>query len=47
MSTTTSSGSKEFNRVRASMTISLPPIFVQDPIEGIEEMLDSMILRYE
>lgn len=38
---------QEFVRVKASMTISLPPIFVQDPTEGIEEMLDSMILRYE
>ncbi|KAF8322300.1 hypothetical protein DL93DRAFT_2072219 [Clavulina sp. PMI_390] len=28
------------------MTISLPPIFVADPQEGISEMLDSMILRY-
>jgi DNA-directed RNA polymerase I subunit RPA43 len=37
---------EEFKRIQARMTISLPPIFVQDPTEGIEEMLDSMILRY-
>lgn len=37
---------EEFKRIQASMTISLPPIFAQDPTDGIEEMLDSMILRY-
>lgn len=38
---------QEFHRVQVNMTVSLPPIFVRDPTEGIEEMLDSMILRYE
>ena len=37
--------SGEFKHVRARMTVSLPPIFTLDPTEGIEEMLDSMILR--
>lgn len=36
---------EEFKRVHAKMVVSLPPIFVRDPQEGIEEMLDSMILR--
>ena len=35
----------EFHVVKASLRLSVPPIFANNPRAGIEEMLDSMIMR--
>jgi len=35
----------EFHVVKASLRLSIPPIFANNPRAGIEEMLDSMIMR--
>ncbi|KAJ7733750.1 hypothetical protein DFH07DRAFT_845309 [Mycena maculata] len=36
----------EFQVVQASLVVSVPPIFASNPQKGVEEMLDSMIMRY-
>lgn len=36
----------EFQVINASLTLSVPPIFADNPRAGVEEMLDSMIMRY-
>lgn len=36
----------QFRVVRASMVVSIPPVFASDPRAGVEEMLDSMVMRY-
>ncbi|TRM69630.1 hypothetical protein BD626DRAFT_390586 [Schizophyllum amplum] len=36
----------EFQVVRASLVISVPPAFTADPARGALEMLDSMVMRY-
>jgi DNA-directed RNA polymerase I subunit RPA43 len=36
----------EFQVVRASLVLSVPPIFAANPRAGVEELLDSMIMRY-
>ncbi|KAH9892460.1 hypothetical protein C8Q73DRAFT_698109 [Cubamyces lactineus] len=35
-----------FRVVRASLTVSVPPVFAADLRGGVEEMLDSMLMRY-
>lgn len=35
----------EFQTVTASLVVSVPPIFASNPHGGVEEMLDSMIMR--
>lgn len=35
----------EFTVVHASMVVSIPPVFANDPRAGVEEMLDSMLMR--
>lgn len=36
----------EFQVVKASLVVSIPPIFTSDPRAGVEEMLDSMVMRH-
>ncbi|KAK1232633.1 hypothetical protein PQX77_004195 [Marasmius sp. AFHP31] len=36
----------EFQVVKASLAVSVPPIFSIDPQSGVAEMLDSMLMRY-
>ncbi|KAF8210149.1 hypothetical protein K438DRAFT_1570074 [Mycena galopus ATCC 62051] len=36
----------EFQTVTASLVVSVPPIFASNPYGGVQEMLDSMIMRY-
>ncbi|KAK7057277.1 DNA-directed RNA polymerase I subunit rpa43 [Favolaschia claudopus] len=36
----------EFQTVTASLVVSVPPIFASNPHIGVQEMLDSMIMRY-
>ncbi|KAL0575602.1 hypothetical protein V5O48_006387 [Marasmius crinis-equi] len=36
----------EFQVVKASLVVSLPPVFSIDPKSGVAEMLDSMLMRY-
>ncbi|KXN90651.1 DNA-directed RNA polymerase I subunit rpa43 [Leucoagaricus sp. SymC.cos] len=36
----------EFHVINASLTLSIPPIFTNNPRGGVEEMLDSMVMRY-
>ena len=36
----------EFNLVRASLDVSLAPVFMSNPRAGVEEMLDSMVMRF-
>ncbi|KZP19833.1 hypothetical protein FIBSPDRAFT_911258 [Athelia psychrophila] len=36
----------EFKLVHASLVVSIAPVFAGDPRAGVEEMLDSMIMRY-
>ncbi len=35
-----------FRVVRASLAVSVPPVFASDLRGGVEEMLDSMLMRY-
>lgn len=35
----------EFHVVKASLVLSIPPIFASNPRTGVEEMLDSMVMR--
>jgi hypothetical protein len=37
----------EFTTVRASVVVSIPPIFASNARAGVEEMLDSMLMRRE
>ena len=37
--------SSEFKLVRALLTVSIPPVFASNPRAGVEEMLDSMVMR--
>ncbi|KAJ6586842.1 hypothetical protein DFH09DRAFT_1141694, partial [Mycena vulgaris] len=36
----------EFQVVQASLVVSVSPMFASDPRTGVQEMLDSMIMRY-
>ncbi|KAF8973323.1 hypothetical protein BDZ97DRAFT_1780820 [Flammula alnicola] len=36
----------EFQVVKASLVVSVPPVFAANPRAGVDEMLDSMIMRY-
>lgn len=36
----------EFQVVKASLVLSVPPVFAANPRAGVEELLDSMIMRY-
>lgn len=36
----------EFQIIKASLVVSIPPVFAGNPRTGVEEMLDSMIMRY-
>lgn len=36
----------EFRVVQASLVVSVPPVFSSSPRKGVEEMLDSMVMRY-
>lgn len=36
---------EEFYIVRASLVLPIPPVFSNDPRAGVEEMLDSMVMR--
>ncbi|KAL0956011.1 hypothetical protein HGRIS_002186 [Hohenbuehelia grisea] len=38
--------SNEFRVVKATLTLSVAPVFANKPRSGVEEMLDSMIMRY-
>ncbi|KIY44000.1 hypothetical protein FISHEDRAFT_31308, partial [Fistulina hepatica ATCC 64428] len=38
--------STAFHSIKATLTLSIPPIFALDPRRGALEMLDSMIMRY-
>ena len=35
----------EFKLVKASIMMSIPPIFANNPLNGAEEMLDSLVMR--
>jgi len=35
----------DFQVVKASLVLSVPPIFAANPRAGVEELLDSMIMR--
>jgi len=37
--------SSEFRQVEASLDITLPPIFIGNPLNGIQDMLDSMLMQ--
>ncbi|KAJ7132832.1 hypothetical protein C8R43DRAFT_1023575 [Mycena crocata] len=41
-----SNAEAEFQVVQASLVVSVPPIFASNPHTGVEEMLDSMVMRY-
>ncbi|TFK22581.1 hypothetical protein FA15DRAFT_671373 [Coprinopsis marcescibilis] len=36
----------EFQIVSTTLSLSVPPIFARKPVSGVEEMLDSLIMRY-
>lgn len=36
----------EFHVVDAALTLSVAPVFANNPRAGVEEMLDSMVMRY-
>jgi hypothetical protein len=35
----------DFSTVQASLVLSVPPVFAPDPRAGVQELLDSMIMR--
>jgi hypothetical protein len=37
--------SSEFRQVEASLVITLPPMFIGNPLNGIQDMLDSMLMQ--
>ncbi|KAJ2918508.1 hypothetical protein MD484_g1881, partial [Candolleomyces efflorescens] len=37
---------REFQLVTSSMAVSVPPVFAGNPRAGVEEMLDSLVMRY-
>lgn len=37
--------SKEFSVVGATVRVTIPPVFASDPEAGVEEMLDSMVMK--
>ncbi|KAF8843006.1 hypothetical protein BDN67DRAFT_1031039 [Paxillus ammoniavirescens] len=41
-----SNSSGEFRVTNASLVLSIPPVFASDLRAGVEEMLDSMVMRY-
>ncbi|EGO00060.1 hypothetical protein SERLA73DRAFT_34696, partial [Serpula lacrymans var. lacrymans S7.3] len=41
-----SKATSEFHVVKASLSVSIPPVFATNQRAGVEEMLDSMIMRY-
>ncbi|KIK95143.1 hypothetical protein PAXRUDRAFT_827293 [Paxillus rubicundulus Ve08.2h10] len=41
-----SNSSGEFRVINASLVLSIPPVFASDLRAGVEEMLDSMVMRY-
>jgi DNA-directed RNA polymerase I subunit RPA43 len=40
-----SNSSGEFRVINASLVLSIPPVFASDLRAGVEEMLDSMVMR--
>lgn len=36
----------QFKVIRATLAVSIPPMFASKPREGAEEMLDSLVMRY-
>lgn len=40
-----SSAESEFRSVKASVQLTIPPVFASKPHEGAHELLDSMIMR--
>ncbi len=36
----------DFRVVNASLVLSVPPVFAANPRAGVQEMLDSMVMRY-
>jgi hypothetical protein len=38
-------GKDEFVRVKATVRLSIPPAFSSNPMAGVEEMLDSMVMK--
>lgn len=36
----------QFHVVKTSLVLSIPPIFASNPRTGVEEMLDSMVMRF-
>lgn len=40
-----SGGESEFRVIKASLIVSIPPIFASNPRAGVEELLDSMLMR--
>lgn len=36
----------EFHVVKTSLVLSIPPIFTSNPRAGVEEMLDSIVMRW-
>lgn len=40
-----SKASGEFKVVKASLVVSIPPVFAGNARAGVEEMLDSMVMR--
>lgn len=35
----------DFARMRTKMTLSIPPVFANNPRKGAEELLDSLVMR--
>lgn len=38
-------GDEEFHVIKASLILPISPVFANDPRAGVEEMLDSMVMR--
>jgi len=36
----------DFRVVNASLVLSVPPVFAANPRAGVQEMLDSMVMKY-
>lgn len=43
---TTARDHGEFQVVKSSLVVSIPPIYASNPKQGVQEMLDGMLMRY-
>ena len=43
---TSSSSKGEFQTIKSTLNVSIPPVYAMEPRRGVQEMLDGMLMRY-